>query len=105
MDGSELIANGMTALQNGQALPKLPAHADPAKARKAAQDFEGVFIGQMLQPLFSGLDASPPFGGGSAEKMWRSLMVDEIGKSIAKHGGIGLADQVQAELIRTQESH
>ena len=58
----------------------------------------------MLQPIFSGMDASPPFGGGNAEQVWRSLMVDEIGKSIAARGGIGLADQVQAEILRAQEA-
>ncbi|MFC1674115.1 rod-binding protein [Pseudomonadota bacterium] len=35
--------------------------------------------------------------------MWRSLMVDEYGKSVAKSGGIGIADQVLAQMIKLQE--
>jgi len=102
--GVDLISGGFMALQNADTTPRIPHHADPAKARKVAQDFEAVFIGRMLQPVFSGMNSSPPFGGGHAEQVWRSLMVDEIGKSIAEHGGIGLADQVQAEIIRAQEA-
>ena len=104
MDGIDMISQGVTALENAKAMPKTPAHADPAKARKVARDFEAVFIGRMLQPVFSGMSSSPPFGGGHAEQVWRSLMVDEIGKAIAQHGGIGLADQVQAEILRAQEA-
>jgi Rod binding domain-containing protein len=36
--------------------------------------------------------------------MWRSLMVDEYGKSMAKAGGIGLADSVMSEMLRLQEA-
>jgi Rod binding domain-containing protein len=73
------------------------------EARKTAEEFEAVFIGQMLQPLFQNLGAEEPFGGGQAESMWRSLQVDEYGKAIAKSGGIGLADQVFREILKTQE--
>jgi Rod binding domain-containing protein len=62
-----------------------------------------LFLGQMLQPLFAGLSVEPPFGGGNAEQVWRSLMVDEMGKAMAKNGGIGIADSVKREILRLQE--
>jgi Rod binding domain-containing protein len=31
------------------------------------------------------------------------MMVDEMGKSIAQGGGIGIADQLYAEMIKQQE--
>jgi Rod binding domain-containing protein len=103
MGGYELISQGVAALQNAKAVPEIPGQADPAKARKVALDFEAVFLGQMLQPVFSGVDSAPPFGGGHAEKVWRSLMVDEIGKAIVEQGGIGLADHVQTAILQAQE--
>ena len=79
--------------------------AQVAKAWRAAQDFEAMAIGQMLQPMFATVDtANGPFGGGSGEEAWRPMMVDNIGKSLAAHGGIGLARPVFAEMLRMQEA-
>jgi len=33
---------------------------------------------------------------------WRSLLTDELGKSVAQSGGVGVASQVYSELIRLQ---
>ncbi len=70
---------------------------------KAAQDFEAMFLSQMLQCMFEGVDADPVFGGGNAENMYRSLMIDEYGKQVAKRGGIGIAEQVSRTLLAAQE--
>lgn len=85
------------------ALPTMPKGQDMQKMREAAQEFEAVFLSQMLKPMFEGIGSAPPFGGGPAEEMYRSLMMDEYGKSIAKAGGIGIADQVLREMIKLQE--
>ncbi len=71
--------------------------------RKVAEDFEAVFIGQMLQPLFQNLGAEEPFSSGESEKMWRSMQVDEYGKAIVKAGGIGITDAVLKEMLKLQE--
>jgi len=85
---------------------KLPNTGDVKtiqQARKVAEDFEAVFISQMLQPMFKELNAEAPFGGGQGENMWRSLQVDEFGKAIAKSGGVGIADSVFREILKLQE--
>ena len=71
--------------------------------RSVAEDFEAVFIGQMLQPLFQNMGAEEPFGGGESAKMWRSMQVEEYGKAITKSGGIGITDAVLTEMIKLQE--
>lgn len=72
---------------------------------KAARDFEAMAIAQLLQPMFDTVDtASGPFGGGSAETTWKPMMVQELGKQIAAHGGIGLAGPVYATMLRMQET-
>lgn len=75
----------------------------PAPVRETAQDFEAVFISQMMAPMFEGLETDGYFGGGQAEGMYRSLMIDEIGKSVARRGGIGIADSVAREMMKMQE--
>jgi Rod binding domain-containing protein len=74
-----------------------------AAAAKAAQDFEAMFIAQMLKPMFEGLSTDGMFGGGKGEQMYRSLLVEEYGKTIAQAGGVGIADQVKAEMLKLQE--
>ncbi len=93
------------ALNVAQAPVRAPAATgDATRAKKAAQEFEGVFITQMLGEMFSGLSTDGPFGGGQGEAMFRSLMLDEYGKQIAAQGGIGLASTVTAQLLKHQEA-
>lgn len=74
------------------------------KTRKAAIEFEGMTIGEMLQPMFDTVDtANGLFGGGAAESQFRSLQVLEMGKQIANNGGIGLADSVYRQMLAMQE--
>ena len=71
-------------------------------AEKASEDFEAVFISQMLTPMFEGIEPDGLFGGGSAENIYKSMMIEEYGKIIAANGGIGVADAVKAEIIEMQ---
>ncbi len=94
----------MMAVQNRKPLlPKPVAGASVAELRKVSKEFEAVFVSQMLQPMFANLGAEKPFGGGAGEAMWRSLQVEEYGKAIVKSGGIGVADAVFREMLKTQE--
>lgn len=86
----------------------MPAHGKPAamnaaKARSVSQDFEAVFLNSMFQHMFAGLQGDGPMGGSGATGVWRSLLTEQYAKSIAKSGGIGIADQVYKTLIAHQE--
>src|SRR5690348_7394957 len=96
-------------------LPILAASAAPVAATaaasatdklwKAAQDFEAMAIGQFLAPMFNTVDlAHTPFGGVDGEEAWKPMLVQEMAKSIAKAGGIGLAAPVHAAMLHAQET-
>jgi Rod binding domain-containing protein len=70
----------------------------------AAEDFEALFLAQMLAPLFEGLESDGPFGGGPAEGIYRGLLVEEFGRTLARAGGIGLAEPLQREMLKLQEA-
>jgi flagellar protein FlgJ len=72
------------------------------KAKEASQNFEAMFLGNMFQEMFTGIDGDGPFGGKGALKVWRSFMTDQFAKSFAKAGGIGLAPQVYKALLKEQ---
>jgi Rod binding domain-containing protein len=77
---------------------------DPA-IWKSAQQFEAMAIGQLLAPMFGTVDAAHGlFGGGDAEATWQPMLVDALGKQIATHGGLGLAQPVYDAMLRAQEA-
>ncbi|MFT3811637.1 MAG: rod-binding protein [Micropepsaceae bacterium] len=88
-----------------RALPDLGSSLDMtrrAAAKRAAEDFESVFVSQMMEPMFQGIKTDGMFGGGSGEQVFRSLMIQEVGKEISAGGGIGVADAVYGEMLRMQ---
>jgi Rod binding domain-containing protein len=78
--------------------PGSPASA--AAARRVARDFEAQALGALLQPMFQGLNAKGPFGGGAAEEQWRPMLVDAIARDLARAGGLGIAGSVLREINR-----
>jgi Rod binding domain-containing protein len=77
---------------------------DSAKLWKTARDFEAMALGEFLKPMFDTVDSkSNLFSGGEAEKTWKPMLVDEIGKQIAAHGGLGLAGPIHDAMLRMQE--
>jgi flagellar protein FlgJ len=98
-------ANIQSAMMLAQlATVKTPAATgNAAVAGKAAKEFESVFISQFLGSMFSGISTDGPTGGGEGEEMFRSLMIDQYGKSIEQRGGFGIADAVQRQLLKHQE--
>lgn len=91
--------------QKLSAFSQVKPHTMSAReAKTAAQDFEAMFIGQMLKPMFENLNQDEWIGTASeSNEIWRDLLVQEYGKSIAKNGGIGVADAVERTLLKTQE--
>ena len=90
--------------------PRAPRPERPEAApamRRAAQEFESVFIGQLLSGLTEGLGGGGLAGGGPVgggeDDPFASMLRDEYGKMISRRGGIGIADAVLRELLRAQE--
>ncbi len=84
-------------LPNASATPKnLPA------IKKAAQEFESVFLSEMMQHMFSGIKPNKTFGGGHSEDIYRSMLVQEYANAMSKQGGIGVSDAIMKEMIKMQ---
>lgn len=89
--------------QSARAANAAKGGADLAKTKEAAQQFEAMFVGQMLQHMWAGVDVDSEFGGGHGEEMWRSMLIDQYGKEIAKSGKLGIADAVMRQMLKAQE--
>ncbi len=75
---------------------------DMKKIDKTAQDFEAVFVTEMLRPMWNMMKVSEDFGGGKGEEVFRDFTLNEYGKQIASQGGFGIANHVKEQLIRMQ---
>jgi flagellar protein FlgJ len=107
---SDLTSPLVSAASRGHVLSKQDTgrHAAPgtvqAKARSAAEDFESVFLQTMIGEMFSGLGKEGPLGEGEAGGAWRGMLVQEYAGTIAKSGGLGLADSVYRDILALQET-
>jgi peptidoglycan hydrolase FlgJ len=74
-----------------------------AKLWETAQDFEAVLLSQLTSLMFDSAPSDSAFSAGPAEETWRGMMAEEMGKQMARTGGIGLATHVYDQMIRLQE--
>lgn len=78
---------------------------DPKKAKESAEDFEAFFISRSMESMYEGVETNGLFGGGEAEKVYRSMLLDEYGKVMAKSGSIGVKDFVMDAMLKMQEAN
>jgi Rod binding domain-containing protein len=76
--------------------------ATRGQIKETARNFESSFLSSMLQQMFQGVETAAPFGGGPGEEMFRSILTEAMAKQMAKAGGVGLAADVQREMLKMQ---
>lgn len=74
------------------------------RLRAQAEEMEGVFLNMLTKQMFSGLKSDENFGGGFGEETWRSMQAEELANTMARNGGVGIADQLLGEMIAAQEA-
>jgi Rod binding domain-containing protein len=73
------------------------------KLEATSKDFEGMFLSQMLEIVWATVPTDGAMGGGTGESIFRSMMIQDIGRQMAQQGGIGLSSRVKEELLALQE--
>lgn len=76
-------------------------HQDRSPAAVARQ-FEGVFAGQITKIMMETVEQDEQFSGGHGEEMFRGILAEQIGNSIASGKGLGIVSAVEAQIIRLQ---
>jgi Rod binding domain-containing protein len=73
-----------------------------AKLHQAAQQFEAMFMGEMLRLARPGSKAAGDFAEGQGEKSWQIFMDQALGQEAAAHGGTGLEPEIEQALRTAQ---
>ena len=103
MDGllDAQLQNALAAARGPEG-PSRPRGQTPEQIRASAEEFESVFLAQVIEQMM-GESTQSNFGGGPGEKAFSSMLNEEYAKVIAKAGGIGLADALAREMLALQE--
>jgi len=74
------------------------AGAKALALRKAAQDFEAIFIKQLLSGARNGIPGESLFGPDVASDIMWNMQDQSLAQSIARSRGIGLARVIEQQL-------
>ncbi|HTX53417.1 MAG TPA: rod-binding protein [Candidatus Baltobacteraceae bacterium] len=86
-------------------LVNIPAGAsEPDRIKAAAQELEGVFLGLLMKTMRSTVAQGGLFKATADTESYRDLFDQEVGRSLAKAGGIGLAQLILRDQALRQTS-
>jgi peptidoglycan hydrolase FlgJ len=66
---------------------------DTGKPPKIYRDFEAVYLTNFVQSMLPD-ESEEVYGKGNAGEMWKSMMAEQLGSTIAESGGVGIAEQM-----------
>ncbi|GEM_PF-2358744 len=85
--------------QTARGPAQAPVGGDDARLREVTQEFEAIFIKQMLDSMRETRDSEADLlHGGMAEEFFEDMLYDEYAKLMAKTGDFGLGEVLYREL-------
>jgi Rod binding domain-containing protein len=106
MSGPNLLIEPMSASSTPDSVRKEPGvkRIDEGKLKKACGDFESIFISQMLKEMRKSIPKSGLLDGGGQQDMYLSLFDEELSKSLAKRGGIGVGKILYQNIMKQSQN-
>jgi Rod binding domain-containing protein len=94
---------GKAAGSANSLLSSLAGTPEGQKIKKTADDFESMFLEQMVDRMTQTGGAEGPLGeNGTGGDVWRSMLSGQYAKTIARAGGLGISDQIMRSMIQIQ---
>ena len=90
-------------------LPQKPLNAasvsgkDQAELKKTAEEFEAVFIGQLLKIMRETIEESGLEGNGFGKGIYTELFDQEIALGMARRGALGIGDIIYKSLTNNEK--
>ncbi len=94
LSGSRRAPDGGALLPGGSRTPvdrRSPLY-------QACQDFEAIFLKQMLNAMRQTVDKGEMLHGGFAEEVFEDMLYDEYSKKMAQTAGFGLSELLYRQL-------
>jgi flagellar protein FlgJ len=94
------VVKGFMQITSFQLKNMTPAadKADEARLEKACKDFEAIILNQMLSAMRKAVPEGGLFEKSYGEKIYQSMMDEELSKNIAHGKGMGLGEMLFRQL-------
>lgn len=76
---------------------------DEKRLKQAAQDFEALFINQLLQSMRRTVGKSGLLGDAPGKDVYQSLFDREISRKLAQQGGLGLGNTMVQKILEKEK--
>jgi flagellar protein FlgJ len=83
----------------------LPGGSSPQTLREATQQFESLFITQVMKAMRGTVPESHLMGSGSGEKLFREMLDQELAGRVALSGGFGIGEMLYQQLSHRSQNH
>ncbi|TVQ27169.1 MAG: hypothetical protein EA383_03335 [Spirochaetaceae bacterium] len=84
---------------SGSTAPQVPGSGGADELRQVAQEFEALFIKQMLDTMRSTIDRSDSLlHGGKAEEIFEDMLFEEYSVLMSRTRSFGLSDMIYEQL-------
>lgn len=94
----DVTSIGMTQYRNLPVNPRTESPGDKDKLKAACQDFESLFVKQMLDSMRKTVTKSGLMDGGFGEEIYQDFLYDEYAKEIAQTANLGIAKMMYKQL-------
>ncbi len=85
-------------------LTALAERPEPAEHGTVAREFEAMLLAEVWKDALSSGETQTLLGGGSADRMYREMFVDEVVRRMAGARGFGLAERLTDSMQNTASS-
>ena len=109
---SELISNpvylnpaNLNPASFNPANPASLSGKDRAELKKVAEEFEAVFIAQLLKIMRETIEESSTEGGGFGKSVYTELFDQEIALSMARRGALGIGDIIYKSFTESENGY
>jgi len=85
-------------LSINSANPTFNENADKAKMEEAAEQFEAVFLQQMINSMWNSVPNEGLLSGGNEEAFYRDMFNQALSEEIASSQSMGLKDMILKEM-------
>src|SRR4051794_5226307 len=82
----------------GTAPQDMNASAGMTTLREATQQFESLFISQLMKSMRDTVPQSHLMGSGSGQQLFREMLDQELAGRVAESGGIGIGEMLYRQL-------
>ncbi len=95
---SEFVINSAKIENSKNILKSADNHKSSYETKKAAQNFEAIFINMLIRSMWKTVPESGLFEKSSATNIYEGIIQSTLSEDIAKNGGLGMAEMLYRQI-------